>query len=106
MSHLLDRPVWSALASTHAGLAVGDGAARRYRPGLVSFAAARDADPDAGAALVRLVGHQDSVVLVEAEPVALPPGLVATSIVSCRPDAFDAVVSSGRRPPAGAARPR
>jgi ribosomal protein S18 acetylase RimI-like enzyme len=80
MSHLLDRPVWSALASTHAGLAVGDGAARRYRPGLVAFAAARDADPDAGAGLVRLVGHQDSVVMVEAEPVALPPGLVATSI--------------------------
>ena len=38
----LDRPVWSSLTSLHAGLALGDALAKRYRPEINRFASARD----------------------------------------------------------------
>jgi hypothetical protein len=45
MTHILDRPVWAALAGRHAGFAEGDGLAKRYRPDVIPFAAARDDSP-------------------------------------------------------------
>lgn len=35
MSHILDRPVWSALRTAHAALAEGGEDARRYPPSIV-----------------------------------------------------------------------
>jgi ribosomal protein S18 acetylase RimI-like enzyme len=39
MDHVLDNPAWSALNTVHAEFALGDDAARRYRKGVLPFAA-------------------------------------------------------------------
>jgi predicted GNAT family acetyltransferase len=78
MTHVLDRPVWSALTSRHAALAAGDGFARRYRPGLTAFVSARDDDPESLRAMAGLVGEGESLFLLQADPIRLPPDLAAT----------------------------
>ena len=47
MTHVLDRPVWNALNGPHAALAEGGALARRYRPDVIPFAAARTTAPRA-----------------------------------------------------------
>ena len=39
MKHVLDRPIWSALATRHQALAQGGQLARRYAPSFALFAA-------------------------------------------------------------------
>jgi ribosomal protein S18 acetylase RimI-like enzyme len=75
--HVLDRPVWSALATQHAALAEGGPMARRYDPTTVPFAAARDASPEALAALAALPRPGEDMALMEANPLTLPAGFVA-----------------------------
>ena len=74
MTHVLDRPAWHALNGPHAGLAEGGALARRYRPDIVPFAAARDASAESLAALAALPKPGEVMVLVEADALALPPG--------------------------------
>jgi len=56
MKHILDRPAWSALTTRHAALAEGGDLARRYRPSIVPFAAARDDSEESLRALGELAG--------------------------------------------------
>ncbi len=49
MMHPLDRPVWSALTTRQAALALGDGRAVRLAPEYGLFAAAADASAEARA---------------------------------------------------------
>jgi len=77
MTHPLDRPVWSALAGRHAALAEGGDLARRYRPDVVPFAAARDASAESLAALAALPRPGETMALMEANALTLPPGFVA-----------------------------
>ena len=73
----LDRPVWHALATRHAPMAIGGPDAKRYPSDVSPFIAARD-DTDASlAAMVPLVGEGESAVLLQREPSPVPPGLVA-----------------------------
>lgn len=76
-AHPLDRPVWTALTSRHAGLAEGSSLARRYRPGVAAFAASRDDGAQALAALGRLVGAGERLFMLQADAIALPDGVVA-----------------------------
>lgn len=76
--HLLDRPAWSALTTRHAQLAEGGELARRYRPDTVPFAAARDDAPDSLRELAALAAPGQSMLLLQAGSIVLPPGLVAT----------------------------
>ena len=76
MTHLLDRPAWSALTGPHADLADGGALARRYRPGTVPFAAARDSSIESLAALAALSQPGEVMALVEADAPKLPPGMV------------------------------
>lgn len=76
MSHVLDRPVWSALTSRHAALAIGNGCARRYPGTIVPFAASCDDDPASLAALSVCVGAQHQIFLLQATDIKLPPDLV------------------------------
>ena len=76
MSHILDRPVWSALTSSHATFAEGNGLARRYRPDVIPFAASRDAGGECLAALAALPRPGEMMVLIEANTLALPQGFV------------------------------
>jgi len=74
----LDRPVWSALATQHARFAVGGERARRFAPDIGPLAASRDDDPDSLAALAALA-DAGPLVLLQADPIRLPPAVVATS---------------------------
>jgi predicted GNAT family acetyltransferase len=80
MSHILDRPVWTALGSSHAQLCETNGRARRYPPSVIPFAAVGDDDPESFAALARLTQKDDVLFIVQAAqfPVVLPRELTST----------------------------
>ena len=67
MSHILDRPIWSALETAHASLAEGNALARRYPPSIVPFAASADNSPESLEALARLPLGEEVMAIVEAE---------------------------------------
>lgn len=75
MTHILDRPVWNALQSEHAGIAEGGRLARRYPPSVVPFAAAADGTPESLEALAKLPRAGETMALVEPGQVAIPDGL-------------------------------
>lgn len=79
MSHILDRPIWSALRTAHAALAEGDEWARRYPPSIVPFAASADNSRESLEALQDLPAAGEVMALVEAAPVVLPEGLTAVT---------------------------
>jgi ribosomal protein S18 acetylase RimI-like enzyme len=75
VSELLDRPVWNALTTSQAHLAIVTGAAVRIDSGYGPFAAARDTSPEALAALAAtLKGPDDRIGVVEREAWPAPPG--------------------------------
>ncbi|BCM16366.1 GNAT family N-acetyltransferase [Mesorhizobium sp. J8] len=78
MKHILDRPVWSALATRQRTFAEGDDLARRYRPSVIPFAATATDDPESLRALARLIHAGETVILAQAHSIVLPPALVAT----------------------------
>ncbi len=79
MSHILDRPVWSALRTAHAALAEGGEDARRYPPSIVPFAASADNSAGSLTALEDLPASGEVMALVEAEPIAALPELTTVS---------------------------
>ncbi|WP_192257149.1 GNAT family N-acetyltransferase [Mesorhizobium caraganae] len=79
MSHILDRPVWSALDTRHRIFANGDKLARRYPASIVPFAASGADDAESLQALGRLVPAGESVFMLQSDPIALPPELTATT---------------------------
>lgn len=84
MITLLDRPIWSALSTAHAGLAEGDGLARRYGPGLLSLAGTAVDTPQAADDFAALVRPGETLYFLQADPVLPPAGfetLVATEAV-------------------------
>lgn len=77
--HALERPVWATLSTYHEALSEGTALARRFAPQVNVFASARDDSPAALAALAALVRPNESVYLLQASPLVIPPGLcVAT----------------------------
>jgi ribosomal protein S18 acetylase RimI-like enzyme len=75
MTEPLDRPVWNALTTRQAHLAVVSGAAVRMDPDYGPFAAARDASDEAQAALAAtLRGPDDRIGVVEREAWPVPDG--------------------------------
>lgn len=75
MSHSLDRPIWNALATSHAALAQGDALARRYPPTIVPFAATADGSAASAAALARLPQPGETMAIVETYYAEAPQGL-------------------------------
>ena len=73
--HLLDRPVWNALASRQAPLAIGGVLARRFHPDFGPFGDVVDDSPEAGAALAALVPPGGRVVLLRADRCPVPAGM-------------------------------
>ena len=82
MRHILDRPVWSALTTRHAGLAEGGSLARRYHPSITPFAAARDASKESLRALGELADRKEKLLLVQADEIVLPHGFSAVIAAS------------------------
>lgn len=82
MTHILDRPIWTALETAHAGLAEGNENARRYPPSIVPFAASADDRPESLDALEMLPASEESMILLEAGPIAIPTGLAVATEAS------------------------
>ena len=80
MSHPLDRPIWSALTTRQASLAVGaevgGATALRLAPGYGVFAASAVQTSDSLAAMTALERPEGVICTVEADPIPVPPGLV------------------------------
>jgi predicted GNAT family acetyltransferase len=72
---LLERPVWSALTTAHAGFARGNDLARRYAPDVAPMCSVREVSDECLQALAALMAPGDIVGLFSAEPVAPGGGL-------------------------------
>lgn len=76
-SHILDRPVWNALTTRQAHLALGDPAhGLRYPADIEPFGAARNNAPDQLLALGKLTPMDGGLALVEPDKIVPPPGLI------------------------------
>lgn len=80
MTHPLDKPIWSALASRQAHFANGGELARAFPADVSPFAAARDPSPEAVQALAALVPVDGDISLLEMAPPPPPSGIAATEI--------------------------
>lgn len=83
LSHILDRPIWSALTTRQADIAERAGAAVRLRPDIGVFAAAADASAESRAALTGLRCGPEGLWFLEVDEVAPPPGLVVHHRAAC-----------------------
>jgi predicted GNAT family acetyltransferase len=90
----LARPVWSALTTRQAGVAIGGARARRFAPAYGVFAAAADGGPESLAALTALVPAGGSVWVVEEAPIVPPAGFAAEHAL-CLQMAAEAVGDEG-----------
>lgn len=81
--HPLDRPIWSALTTRQAHLAVGDARALRFDADHAMFAAGADAGPGSAEAVGALIPEGGAVGLIEAGPVALPPAARIVTQAAC-----------------------
>lgn len=71
--HVLDNPVWHALSTQHAGLALTADGAARYPAAIVPFAGVAEPSERAANQLTSLVDDAESVFVVGVAP-APPPG--------------------------------
>jgi predicted GNAT family acetyltransferase len=74
VSHLLDRPIWSALETRQAHFARG-ALVRRFPAEVSPFVAARDSSSEAVAGIVALISEGEDVSLVEVAPPNAPAGI-------------------------------
>src|SRR6185312_2356588 len=72
MTHLLDRPILSALTTRQAGLAQVSGPARRYPADIAPFADMDDFSPESFASLHALLGPGEPAVMFTPDPVSAP----------------------------------
>ncbi|MCR5872411.1 MULTISPECIES: GNAT family N-acetyltransferase [unclassified Sphingomonas] len=75
MSHPLDRPIWSSLATGWAAIAEGTPAALRVDRNIGLFGATADESPESLAALDALVPEDGELWLVERQPWKVPDGI-------------------------------
>jgi ribosomal protein S18 acetylase RimI-like enzyme len=68
----LDHPIWAALTTRHAALARTSGLARRYASDVSPLSGLREPTPVAFADLAALVGLEEHVGLMTAEPLQVP----------------------------------
>lgn len=66
--HTLDNPVWHALTTQHAALAITATGAARYQPGIAPFAAVGDPSGRTAGQLISLVHDHESVFIVGVSP--------------------------------------
>lgn len=99
--HVLDRPVWNALSTRQAASALGGDRARRFTPDIGPLAGARDDDADSLADLAGLVPPDGTLLLLQADPIVLPPELravtTATGVQMTAPTLTRAAATKGER---------
>lgn len=74
LAQRLDNPIWTALTTDHASLALGDDRARRYPPDIGPLSGIPAQTPESYASLARLAGPGGAVGLFLEEPPRLPEG--------------------------------
>jgi predicted GNAT family acetyltransferase len=74
MTTLLDRPIWTALATRQAHFGETKGLARRYRPDVLPFAATETDDPQAVADLLNLTQPGETSLILSAGPLVPAKG--------------------------------
>jgi len=79
MTAALDRPIWNALSTRQLALSVGNDRARRFAPDIGPLAASRDDAPESLDALAALIPEGGTLLLLQADAIALPPGVVAVT---------------------------
>jgi predicted GNAT family acetyltransferase len=77
LPHPLDNPVWSALTTRQAHLAIGGDRARRFPSDISPFASAPDASSESAAALATLLAA-GGFAQMQPAPVAPPEGVAVT----------------------------
>ncbi|QDX24860.1 GNAT family N-acetyltransferase [Sphingomonas suaedae] len=100
MTHVLDRPIWSALTTGWAHLAEGDARALRIDRKVGMFGAAADAAPESAVALAALVPQEGELWLVERDPLPLPPGVRVVKEGLAVQMVLDRLTPDEREPPA------
>jgi predicted GNAT family acetyltransferase len=78
-THRLDRAVWDSLNTRHSRFSVGGELARKFTADIGPLAASRDDSPESLAALAELVPAEGSLILLQAEPIHVPPGIATVS---------------------------
>jgi GNAT superfamily N-acetyltransferase len=76
----LDRPIWTALATSQAHLGYGNALARRYHPEVAPFAAIKSQDEESYAALHKLLSPGDRVLVKSVESIRLIDGFDTNEI--------------------------
>ncbi len=79
MTHPLDKPIWSALATRQQGFVQGGKMARRFPADVSPFVAAKDGSARSAAAAVELIPPGDDVSFLEIAPPEPPAGVAATT---------------------------
>jgi predicted GNAT family acetyltransferase len=79
MTSVLDRPGWTALSTRHADLAIGNGRARRFNPGISAFAGTPDNEPESLEALAALARPGEPMIVAQAGPTGIPKGFRAAT---------------------------
>lgn len=80
MSSPLDNPIWQALASKHAHVALGDGLVRRYVPEVAPFVGLSDSTEETTDAMNRLVQPGEKVGILNVHPTSLEGWSVLRSL--------------------------
>jgi ribosomal protein S18 acetylase RimI-like enzyme len=74
IAHRLDNPIWAALTTDHAAIALGDDHARRYPADIGPLSGIPAQSSESYASLARLAGAGGAVGLFLEEPLRLPEG--------------------------------
>lgn len=74
LARFLDNPIWSALTTDHAGIALGDARARRYPPDIGPLSGIPEQSQESYDSLAQLAGPGGAVAIFHREPLRLPPG--------------------------------
>lgn len=75
----LVRPVWDALAGRQSAFSIGADRARRFAPDIGPLAASRDNSRESLLALAELVPEAGTLLLLQADEIVFPPGIVAVT---------------------------
>jgi ribosomal protein S18 acetylase RimI-like enzyme len=70
--HILDRPIWSALTTTHSHFSIGSQRARRFESDISPFAAARDESEQSLSDLAALIPDNGQILIAQTKPI-IPP---------------------------------
>ena len=80
--HILDGPVWSALATVHARFSLGSQSARRFQSDISPLSAARDEGLESLIESANLIGSTDRIIIGQANRIICPPDTRATIMIT------------------------